>query len=63
MASLVDAAPEVVRSAIRAQISELMLSCIEVKAEHCDEEEWRSGTTGAILEGRIGLLGEILDWI
>jgi hypothetical protein len=36
---------------------------IETKAAKYDEEDWRTGIPGAMLEGRIGLLQELLDWI
>jgi hypothetical protein len=48
---------------IRERLRSLLLLSIEVKAEHCTEEQWRSGTPGAILEGRMSMLRELLDWL
>jgi hypothetical protein len=48
---------------IRERLQGALLLSVEVKAEHCDEEQWRTGVVGAILEGRISILREILDWM
>jgi hypothetical protein len=34
-----------------------------VKAAKWDDEEWRTGIPGAILEGRISMSNDILDWM
>jgi hypothetical protein len=49
--------------AIRDYLQETLVQLIEVKATKYDDEEWRTGIKGAILEGRIDILQEILDWI
>ena len=49
--------------AIQDRLREMLVESIEVQASKYDEEEWRSGVPGAILQGRIGALEEILDWI
>jgi hypothetical protein len=48
---------------IRERLQGSLLLSVEVKAEHCDEEQWRTGVVGAILEGRMSILREILDWM
>jgi hypothetical protein len=49
--------------AIRDQLQAILVVSIELMAEHCNEERWRRGIEGAILEGRISILRETLDWI
>jgi hypothetical protein len=49
--------------AIRDRLLEMLVQSIEVKAEKYGEEAWRTGIPGAILEGRINLIQELLDWI
>jgi hypothetical protein len=49
--------------AIQRYLREMLVLSIETKAEKYDQEEWRTGIPGAILEGRITLLEEILDWM
>jgi hypothetical protein len=49
--------------AIQEYLQETLVQLIEVKASKCYEEEWRTGIPGAILEGRISMVTELLDWI
>ena len=49
--------------AIRDRLLEMLVQSIEIKAAKYDEEAWRTGIPGAILEGRINLIQELLDWI
>jgi hypothetical protein len=49
--------------AIQHKLREMLVETIEVQAAKYDEEEWRTGVPGAILQGRINVLEEILDWI
>ena len=49
--------------AIQGKLREMLVESIEAQAAKYDEEEWRTGVKGAILQGRINVLEEILDWI
>ena len=49
--------------AIRDYLREMLVQSIEVQAEKYGEEEWTTGVKGAILQGRIDAVEEILDWI
>ena len=49
--------------AIAEYLSDTLVQLIEVKAAKCDDEEWRTGIPGAILEGRISMVTDILDWM
>ena len=51
--------PEVIRDRLRAT---LVLSLL-LMGERRQEAQWRAGLVGAILQGRISILREILDWI
>jgi hypothetical protein len=48
---------------IREYLEETLVQLIEVKAAKCDDEEWSTGIPGAILEGRISMVNDILDWM
>ena len=48
---------------IRQRVREMLVETIEAKAANHAREEWRTGIPGAILEGRIAVLEEILDWM
>jgi hypothetical protein len=48
---------------IRARLGDMLVLSLEVKGEHCEEERWCTGVEGAILEGRMSILREIMDWI
>jgi hypothetical protein len=48
---------------IREYLQETLVQLIEVKAAKCDDEEWITGIPGAVLEGRISMVNEILEWI
>ena len=41
----------------------MLVLSVEAKAQKYGQEEWHTGIPGAILEGRINVLEEILDWI
>jgi len=49
--------------AIQRRLREMLVESIEVQAAKYDEEDWRTGVKGAILQDRINVLEEILDWI
>lgn len=49
--------------AIRDHIREMLVVAIETKGDNYHDERWRMGIEGAILEGRIDVLDEILQWI
>ena len=49
--------------AIRAHLREELVAAIDAKAAKAEDEEWRTGIPRALLEGRIILLQELLDWI
>jgi len=51
--------PDAIQDYLRAR---LVLS-IELMGDHCEEERWRSGVEGAILEGRTSIVRELLDWL
>ena len=41
----------------------MLADCITVRTENAHLEEWRTGVKGAILEGRITILQELLVWM
>jgi hypothetical protein len=49
--------------AIVQYFEETLGQLIEVKAAKCDDKEWRTGVPAAMLEGRMDVLQEILDWM
>ena len=49
--------------AVWEQIQAMFAMSIELMADHIEEERWRTGVEGAILEGRLSALREILDWM
>ena len=49
--------------AIRNRLRTMLVLSIEVMGEGCQDERWRSGVVGAILEGRMSILREVLDWL
>lgn len=49
--------------AIREHMQTKLLTAFEAQAAKRDDEEWRNGIPGAVLEGRISLLEELLYWI
>jgi len=49
--------------ATQHKLREMLVESVEVKAAKYNEEDWRTGVKGAILQGRINVLEEILDWI
>lgn len=44
-------------------LRERLVSSIEIKAARYEDEEWREGIKGAILEGQLSLLRELIDWV
>jgi hypothetical protein len=49
---------------IHKYIAEQLVMLIEVKTAKWGEDElWRTGVPGAMLEGRIDMLLELLEWI
>ena len=54
--------PQTVES-IQRRIRKMLADCITVRNNHAHEEEWGSGLKGAILEGRITILQELLAWM
>jgi hypothetical protein len=48
---------------IREYLRNELITAIEAKAAKCDDEAWTNGIPGAILEGRMNMLGEIIDFI
>jgi len=61
MIEAMESTADIPPSAIRKQITEMLVASIEAKGENYNLEEWRTGTPGAMLEGRIETLTEILD--
>jgi hypothetical protein len=49
--------------AIRDRLVGMLVESYELKAAKYEEEAWRTGVSGAVLEGRMDLLQEILDWM
>jgi len=49
--------------AIRYRLQEMLAEAIEIQAANYEKEAWRTGIPGAILKGRLDVLGEILDWM
>ena len=54
--------PQTVES-IQRRIRKMLVDCITVRNTHGHDEEWSSGLKGAILEGRITILQELLAWM
>lgn len=54
--------PQTIES-VHRRMRNMLADCITVRNIHAHEEEWRLGTKGAILEGRITILQELLAWI
>ncbi len=54
--------PQTVES-IQRHIRKMLADCITVRNLHAHEEEWRVGVKGAILEGRITILQELMAWV
>ena len=48
---------------IHRRIRKMLADCITVRTTHAHEEKWRNGLPGAILEGRITILQELLAWV
>ena len=48
---------------IQEHIREELARAMEGTAAKAGEQSWRTGIPGAILEGRISVLQELLDWI
>ena len=48
---------------IQRRMRNMLADCITVRDENGHLEEWRSGVKGAILEGRITILQELLVWM
>jgi hypothetical protein len=48
---------------IQSHIRQELTLAIDGKAAKAGEQQWRTGIPGAILEGRISVLQELLDWI
>ena len=46
---------------IRAWVRGMLVMSIEVMAEHYEDRAWSSGTKGAILQGRLSVMREVLD--
>jgi hypothetical protein len=49
--------------AIRDRLLEMLVESYEIKAAKCEEEAWRTGLPAAMLEGRMDVLQEILNWM
>ena len=54
--------PQTVES-IQRRIRKMLADCITVRDDNAHLEEWRTGVKGAILEGRITILQELLVWM
>lgn len=48
---------------ITEHLRDELLVAIETKATKYGEAEWRTGITGAMMESRISLFNELLEWI
>ena len=48
---------------IRDYVQEQLAIALEAKTKKYGDEPWRTGIPGAILEGRITALEEVLVWI
>ena len=48
---------------IRDRLRGMLVLSIELIGESYHDEAWRSGVEGAILEGRMSVLREMLDWM
>lgn len=49
--------------AVHRRIREMLANCITLRNTSAHDAEWRTGIKGAILEGRITILQELLAWL
>ena len=48
---------------IRERFQEMLVQSVRLQNELYGEQQWRTGVPGAVLQGRIGTLIEVLNWM
>jgi len=48
---------------IQDRLQALLIAGIELMAEHCADDSWNSGLEGAVLQGRLSIIPQTLDWL
>lgn len=48
---------------IREHFEEMLVQSVRLQNELYGEQQWRTGAPGAVLQGRIGTLIEVLNWM
>ena len=48
---------------VTVRLRQMLVLSIELKGDHAEDNTWTTGVVGALLEGRISILRELIDWM